>query len=97
MFVPRLPWQFVMRHWTAQTQAVFSQGQRALTKAVLALGKPTTIVVINGGAVSLAEEKAAGAAILEAYEPGKHGAGAVADVILGSTSPAGRLIYTVRI
>eukprot|EP01044_Picomonas_judraskeda_P000755 COSAG03_NODE_36_length_17658_cov_56.766900_12_plen_394_part_00 len=70
-------------------------GQRALTTAVLALGKPTTIVLINGGAVSLAPEKAAGAAILEAYEPGKHGAGAVADVIFGSESPAGRLIYTV--
>ena len=69
--------------------------QRALCTAVLALGKPTAIVMINGGAVSLAQEKAAGAGILEAYEPGKHGAGAIADVILGHQSPAGRLIYTI--
>ena len=51
--------------------------------------------MFNGGAVSLAPEKAAGAAILEAFLPGKHGAGAVADVILGRRSPAGRLPYTV--
>jgi beta-glucosidase len=69
--------------------------QRALTTAILALGKPTAIVMINGGAVSLAEEQAAGAAILEAFLPGKHGAAAVADVILGHVSPAGRLPYTV--
>ena len=51
--------------------------------------------MVNGGAVSLAEEKAAGAAILESFMPGKHGAGAIADAILGHTSPAGRLPYTV--
>merc|ERR1712216_437097 len=69
--------------------------QRALTGAILALRKPTTIVMVNGGGVSLEQEKDAGAAILEAYLPGAHGAKAVADVILGHRSPAGRLIYTV--
>eukprot|EP00656_Telonema_subtile_P020199 TRINITY_DN21355_c0_g1_i4.p1 TRINITY_DN21355_c0_g1~~TRINITY_DN21355_c0_g1_i4.p1 ORF type:complete len:380 (-),score=49.07 TRINITY_DN21355_c0_g1_i4:315-1454(-) len=69
--------------------------QRALTSAVLALNKPTVIVIVNGGAVALAEEKAAGAAIIEAYLPGKHGAGAIAKAVLGHTSPAGRLPYTV--
>jgi beta-glucosidase-like glycosyl hydrolase len=69
--------------------------QRALTTALLALGKPTVFVMFNGGAVSLMQEKRAGAAILEAFLPGKHGAGAVADVILGNKSPAGRLPYTV--
>jgi beta-glucosidase len=69
--------------------------QRALAHALLALGRPTVFVIFNGGAVSLAQEKASGAAILEAYLPGKHGAAAVADVILGNTSPAGRLPYTV--
>jgi beta-glucosidase len=69
--------------------------QRALTTALLSLGKPTVFVMFNGGAVSLMQEKKAGAAILEAFLPGKHGAGAVADVNLGKKSPAGRLSYTV--
>ena len=45
--------------------------------------------------MSLAQEKAAGAAILEAYMPGQFGARAVAKVLLGLASPAGRLPYTV--
>jgi beta-glucosidase-like glycosyl hydrolase len=70
--------------------------QHALAAAVLALGKPTAIVLVNGGAVSVGPEAAAGnAAILEAFTPGPQGAQAVADALFGVFSPGGKLPFTV--
>ena len=53
--------------------------QHALARAVIALGKPTVIVLVNGGAVAIGPEAAAAAqpgadvGIIEALLPGPHG------------------------
>ena len=46
----------------------------SLSQAVIALGKPTVIVLINGGSVALKQEMAAkNVAIVEAFYPGTRG------------------------
>jgi beta-glucosidase len=68
--------------------------QEELLKAVVALGKPVILVLINGR--PLAIEWAAGhvPAILEAWEPGSEGGHAVADILFGDANPGGKLPVT---
>lgn len=68
--------------------------QEELLKAVVALGKPVVLVLLNGR--PLAIEWAAGhvPAILEAWQPGTQGGHAVADVLFGDANPGGKLPVT---
>jgi beta-glucosidase len=68
--------------------------QEKLLDAVTATGKPVIVVLTSGGALSInnAEQKAA--AILLAGYSGQQGGNAVADVLFGDYSPAGRLPVT---
>jgi beta-glucosidase len=68
--------------------------QENLLNTVAATGKPVTVILMNGGALSVnnAQEKAA--AILLAGYPGQQGGNAVADVLFGDCNPAGRLPVT---
>ena len=63
--------------------------QHELAAAVLALGKPTVIVLINGGVVGIAQEKESAPAILEAWYPGFWGARAIADTLFGDNHNLG--------
>lgn len=70
--------------------------QSDFAKEVLALGKPTTVLLINGGTVALEPEVIANAsAILEAFYPGFEGAFAIGAVLFGDYNPAGRLAVTM--
>lgn len=72
--------------------------QHAFAKAVLAVGRPTVLVLFNGGAVSIDAEAAhAGSplAIIEAFYPGPRGGEAVAQGIFGDHNRWGRLSYTI--
>lgn len=71
--------------------------QHDLSAAILALGKPVAIVLINGGAVSIeAEATAPGkVAIIEALLPGAQGAAAIANGLFGRHPFGGRLPYTI--
>lgn len=62
---------------------------------VLALGKPTLAVLLNGGVLAVPNLKASASAILEAWFPGVHGAQAIADVIFGAYNPGGKLPFTM--
>ena len=69
-------------------------GQLDLAKAVLALGKPTAVVLLNGRPLVLPELAERAHAILEAWQPGTEGGHAVADVLFGDANPGGKLPMT---
>ena len=68
--------------------------QRLLMERVLAVGKPTVLVLMAGSAMDVAPaEKDAGAILLSWY-PGAGGGRAVAELLFGAESPSGKLPVT---
>ncbi|KCZ94111.1 glycoside hydrolase family 3 N-terminal domain-containing protein [Hyphomonas johnsonii] len=65
--------------------------QRVLAEAILATGKPVATVLMTGRPLDLGPLDHEGAAILVAWFPGVEAGPAVADVLFGDVSPAGRL------
>ena len=59
-----------------------------------AKGKPVTLVLTNGSALSVNWADAHVPSIVEAWYPGQRGGDAVADVVFGKFNPAGRLPVT---
>jgi beta-glucosidase len=70
--------------------------QGALIRAVAATGTPTVVVLVGGSAITMPWLEDVGAVVM-AWYPGEQGGGAVADVLLGETSPSGRLPITFPI
>jgi beta-glucosidase len=68
--------------------------QRQLVRDVSALGKPVVLVVLSGSALALEWEQSHVPAILAAWYPGQAAGDALARVLFGDTSPAGRLPVT---
>jgi beta-glucosidase len=68
--------------------------QHELIKKIAAVGKPITLVLLNGSAVSVQWEKQNIPAILEAWYPGEAAGEAIADILIGDYNPAGRLPVT---
>jgi len=68
--------------------------QEDFVKTILAVGKPTVIVLINGGIVAIDNIKPIAPAIIEAFYPGYWGGVALADVIFGDYNPGGKLPVT---
>lgn len=67
--------------------------QQRLLERVVALGKPTVLVLLNGSALAVNWADQHVPAILEAWYPGQAG-DAIADVLFGDYNPAGRLPVT---
>ena len=63
--------------------------QHVLAQAVLALGKPAVVVLVNGGMVGIEEEKKLAPSILETFYPGFWGADAIAATIFGQNENLG--------
>jgi beta-glucosidase len=68
--------------------------QEQLLERVQAVGKPTVLVLMNGSALGVNWADAHVRAIVEAWYPGEEGGEAVARLIAGDFSPAGRLPVT---
>jgi beta-glucosidase len=68
--------------------------QDELLKAVVALGKPVVLVLLNGRPLSINWAAENVPAILEAWEPGTEGGHAVADILFGDVNPGGKLPVT---
>ena len=68
--------------------------QEELLKAVVALGKPVVLVLLNGRPLSIGWAAEHVPAILEAWEPGSEGGHAVADILFGDVNPGGKLPVT---
>ena len=70
------------------------ESQRKLMDAVLRAGKPTAIVLMAGSAIDLQRGAEDANAVLLTWYPGARGGRAVADILLGKTSPSGKLPVT---
>jgi len=68
--------------------------QQQLLEKVVAVGKPTVLVLLNGSALAVNWAQEHVPAILEAWYPGQAGGSAIADVLFGDYNPAGRLPVT---
>jgi beta-glucosidase len=66
--------------------------QQELLDAVVATGKPTVVVLMNGRPLDLKETKAG--AILEVWYPGSRGGDATANLLFGDAVPGGKLPFT---
>jgi beta-glucosidase len=68
--------------------------QQRMLEALHATGKPVVLVLTTGSALAVRWAQAQLPAIVLAWYPGQQGGSAVADVLFGDTSPAGRLPVT---
>jgi len=68
--------------------------QEELLQAVIALGKPVVLVLLNGRPLSINWAAEHVPAILEAWEPGSEGGNAIADILFGDVNPGGKLPVT---
>jgi beta-glucosidase len=69
--------------------------QMDLARAVLASGRPTVVLLIHGGPLSIPELAHSAPAILDGFYLGEETGNAVADVLFGEVSPAGRLPLSI--
>ncbi len=68
--------------------------QLELAQQVIAAGKPTAVVLMNGRPLSIEWLAQHAPAILEAWFPGTEAGHAVADVLFGTVNPGGKLPVT---
>ncbi|MEO8179242.1 MAG: glycoside hydrolase family 3 C-terminal domain-containing protein [Deltaproteobacteria bacterium] len=68
--------------------------QQELLEEIVAVGKPTVLVLISGSALSIGWADEHVRAIVQAWYPGQAGGRALADVLFGDYCPAGRLPVT---
>jgi beta-glucosidase len=69
--------------------------QEPLLESVVAVGKPTILVLENGRPLTIGWAKEHVPAILEAWYPGEFGGTAIAETLFGDNNPAGRLTITI--
>jgi beta-glucosidase len=77
---------------TQSTATLELQGaQPALVEAILALGKPTVLVLVNSKPLVLPAAALRANAIVECFNPGMRGGTALAEVLAGDQNPSGKL------
>lgn len=69
--------------------------QMDLLKHIRKVGKPTVVVLFNGGIIGAEELILYADAVVEAFYPGFYGSRAIADVIFGDYNPGGKLPVTM--
>jgi beta-glucosidase len=69
--------------------------QEELIRAVAATGTPVVVLLVAGSAVTMTEWIDSVGAVAQVWYPGDEGGHAVADILFGEESPAGRLPFTV--
>lgn len=74
-----------------RTSLDLPETQRKLIRQVVATGKPVTLVLMTGSAVSINWENQNVTSIIQAWYGGESAGSAVADVLFGDYNPAGRI------
>ena len=69
--------------------------QQDLADALLALGKPLVVVLVNGRPLATPELAERAPAILETWYPGQEGGTAIGEVLFGMANPGGKLPVTI--
>ena len=69
--------------------------QEKLIKAIVAVGKPVILVLVNGRPAAIPQIIQKVNAILEAWVPGEEGGKAVAAALFGAINPGGKLPITI--
>ena len=69
--------------------------QNELAAAIFALGKPVTVVLLNGRPPSVVDIAEHANALVEGWYLGQEGGTAMADILLGDANPGGKLPVTV--
>lgn len=69
--------------------------QEELVKAIVAVGKPTIVVLLNGRPYCLPWMHEHVPAIIEAFYPGEQQGAAIVDILFGRVNPSGRLPVTL--
>ena len=82
-------------YWGDRNSLDLPRAQEKLLEAVAATGKPTVLLLFNGGPVTTVWASEHAGAIVEAWYPGEEGGTAIADVLFGDYNPGGRLPVTV--
>lgn len=70
------------------------ESQRLLMSTILALGKPTVVILMAGSSIDIAKAQAEADAVLLTWYPGARGGSAVAELLFGKESPSGKLPVT---
>lgn len=69
--------------------------QDALVEAMLVLGKPVVVLLLNGRPLAVPRLAETANALLEGWYLGQEGGNAVADILFGRTSPGGKLAVSL--
>src|SRR5207249_425076 len=77
-----------------RTRIDLPAAQERLLERIVAVGKPTVLVLLNGSALAVGWAQQHVPAIVEAWYPGQAGGTAIADVLFGDYNPGGRLPVT---
>ena len=77
-----------------RTSIDLPEPEEELVEAVVATGKPVTVVLMNGSALAVNWINDHANAILESWYPGEEGGAAIAETLSGKNNPAGRLPVT---
>ena len=79
---------------TSRTSIALPAGQEALLYALKKTGKPVVVTLTNGRPLELCRIEPEADAILETWQPGVNGAGALAGILSGRINPSGKLAIT---
>jgi beta-glucosidase len=87
-------WQHMIGEAASRSSLALPGRQLELLQAVAGTGTPVVLVVLNGRPLDLRWAAAHVPAILDVWYPGSQGGAAVANLLFGDVSPAGRLPFT---
>jgi beta-glucosidase len=87
-------WQNMIGEAASRSSLDLPGRQLALLQAVVATGTPVVLLVMNGRPLDLRWAAEHVPAILDIWYPGTQGGTAVANLLFGDVSPAGRLPFT---
>jgi len=87
-------WQNMIGEAASRSTLDLPGNQLALLDAVAATGTPVVVLLMNGRPLDLQPVVGRAAAILDVWYPGSQGGHAVAALVFGDETPAGRLPFT---